>query len=187
MADIRKFLDGEGLSQLWKNIEAELKTRDNSISTLVGTDSGKSIRTIANEELVAQLIPESAKESLDTLQEIAIWIQNHPDDASTMNAAITALQQKLVLGKNGENEDATEYATVKEYVEAVESKLNNNNNNLANRVSATETAISVINGDVSTEGSLAKVLNDAKTYTDTSIQALTTSEVIEIINSAKHQ
>ena len=72
-----------------------LATLQQTITTLVGNDSGKSARTIANEELAAQLIPDSAQESLDTLQKIADWIQNHPDDASAMNAAITAIQGVL--------------------------------------------------------------------------------------------
>ena len=50
------------------------------VDTLIGSDTGKSVRTIANEELAAQLIPESAQESLDTLAEIAAWIQEHPDE-----------------------------------------------------------------------------------------------------------
>lgn len=62
------------------------------VTTLIGADSGKSARTIANEELAAQLIPENAKESLDTLAELAAWIQSHPDDAAAMNNAIKALQ-----------------------------------------------------------------------------------------------
>ena len=61
------------------------------VDTLIGSDTGKSVRTIANEELAAQLIPEGAQESLDTLTEIANWIQEHPDDASAMNTAITKL------------------------------------------------------------------------------------------------
>ena len=55
-------------------------------------DSGKSARTIANEELAAQLIPDDAQESLNTLQEVADWIQDHPGDAAAMNTAITAIQ-----------------------------------------------------------------------------------------------
>lgn len=85
------------------------------VTTLIGEDTGKSVRTIANEELAKQLIPEGAQESLDTLAEIAAWIQDHPGDASAMNAAITALQNKVVLGTDAEG---TEYATVKAYVEA---------------------------------------------------------------------
>lgn len=69
-----------------------LATLQQTITTLVGNDSGKSARTIANEELAAQLIPDDAQDSLNTLQEIADWIQDHPDDAAAMNTAITAIQ-----------------------------------------------------------------------------------------------
>ena len=68
------------------------------VSTLEGDDAGKSVRTIANEELAKQLSVEDAKESLDTLAEIAAWIQSHPDDASAMNEAIVALQNKVDTG-----------------------------------------------------------------------------------------
>lgn len=64
------------------------------VDTLIGDDANKSVRTIANEELVKQLIPENADASLDTLQEIAAWIQDHPSDASEMNSKITALEGK---------------------------------------------------------------------------------------------
>lgn len=64
------------------------------VDTLIGDDANKSVRTIANEELVKQLIPENADASLDTLQEIATWIQEHPSDASEMNSKITALEDK---------------------------------------------------------------------------------------------
>jgi hypothetical protein len=76
-------------------IQAHKDAVDAKVTTLIGTDADKSVRTIANEELAAQLIPEGAKESLNTLQEIAAWIQSHPDDASAMNAAIEALQTKV--------------------------------------------------------------------------------------------
>lgn len=73
-------------------IDANISTVNGKVTTLIGSDAAKSVRTIANEELATQLIPQSAKESLDTLQEIAAWIQSHPDDASAMNTAITNLQ-----------------------------------------------------------------------------------------------
>lgn len=79
-------------------VKADLATVTGKVNTLVGADTNKSVRTIANEELAAQLVPEGAKESLDTLAEIAAWIQAHPDDASAMNAAITALQNKVDTG-----------------------------------------------------------------------------------------
>lgn len=74
-----------------KAVDAAATTLESKVTTLIGSDAAKSVRTIANEELAAQLIPASAKESLDTLQEIATWIQQHPDDAAAMNTAITNL------------------------------------------------------------------------------------------------
>lgn len=64
-------------------------------TVLVGDDTNKSARMIANEELAKQLIPESAKESLDTLAEIAAWIQAHPDDAATINSELTTVKNKV--------------------------------------------------------------------------------------------
>ena len=55
-----------------------------------------SIKTVI-EEL---LIPENAKESLDTLEEISAWIQNHPEDAASMNAKIVALQESAHTHEN---------------------------------------------------------------------------------------
>ena len=94
----------------------DAKAAKTTVDTLIGSDTGKSVRTIANEELAAQLIPEGAQESLDTLTEIAAWIQAHPGDAASMNAAITKLQT-IVAGIGGEEDD---YATV---VAAIEGKL----------------------------------------------------------------
>ena len=46
------------------------------------------------------LIPENAKETLDTLEEISAWIQSHPDDAASMNAQIVALQESAHTHEN---------------------------------------------------------------------------------------
>lgn len=97
-----------------KASQSDLTTLDGKVTTLIGSDTSKSVRTIANEELAAQLIAANADESLDTLQEIAAWIQSHPDDASAMNAAIEALEDKLELGLDANDQ---EYTTVKAYVE----------------------------------------------------------------------
>lgn len=98
------------------DLDTALKAVVTNVGTLVGTDSGKSVRNIAAEELAAQLIPDDAKDSLNTLQEIADWIQDHPDDASAMNTALTKLQA-VVAGIGGEDDD---YQTV---VAAIEGKI----------------------------------------------------------------
>lgn len=66
-----------------------------AVDTLIGADTGKSARTIAAEELASQLIPANAQEALNTLSEIAAWIQEHPEDAAAINEAIAALQAKV--------------------------------------------------------------------------------------------
>ena len=162
---------------------------DAKVTTLIGSDVNKSVRTIANEELAAQLIPSNAAESLDTLQEIAAWIQNHPGDASAMNSAIKALKTKTELGKytpEGQSE-AVEYATVKAYVEAVKKELATNATGLEGRVKANEDAIATINGDSNTTGSINKALADAKAYTDNKTQSMSNQEIETIIAAAKAQ
>lgn len=77
---------------------SDLTTLQGKVTTLIDGDADKSVRTIANEELAKQLIADGAQESLDTLAEIAAWIQDHPDDAAAMNEAITALQAKVNTG-----------------------------------------------------------------------------------------
>lgn len=76
-------------------LTTRMTAAEGKITTLVGDDASKSVRTIANEELAKQLIPGDAKESLDTLGEIAAWIQKHPDDAASMNKKITDLTTKV--------------------------------------------------------------------------------------------
>lgn len=89
-----------------------------SIATLNGSDTGKSVRAIANEELAAQLITPDAQESMNTLQEIAAWIQKHPEDASAMNASIAKLQGVLA-GIGGDSGKATVVAYVTDAIAAL--------------------------------------------------------------------
>lgn len=77
-----------------KTLTDSLAATDGKVTTLIGTDTNKSARAIAAEEIAKQLIPENAGESLDTLQEIAAWIQSHPGEAADMNKKITALETK---------------------------------------------------------------------------------------------
>ena len=114
-----------------------------NVGTLIGSDTGKSARTIANEELAAQLIPADAQDSLNTLQEIADWIQDHPADASAMNTAITKLQA-IVAGIGGEDDD---YATV---IAAIEGKIAAAMESIS--AGATKVEASETNGNIKIDG-----------------------------------
>lgn len=113
------------------------------VDVLIGTDTGKSARTIANEELTKQLIPEGAQESLDTLTEIAQWIQDHPDDAAAMNTAIAKLNE-IAAGIGGEEDD---YATV---MAAIEGKITAAMAGIAQ--GATKVEKSDVNGNIKING-----------------------------------
>lgn len=116
------------------------------VNTLIGTDTGKSVRAIANEELAVQLIAEDAKESLDTLAEIAAWIQSHPDDASAMNAAITALQN--LVGTLPEGVASTTVVSyIKEYCDAAIAALSIGDYAKAADLTAAVARIAALEGD----------------------------------------
>lgn len=109
---------------------------DGKVTTLVGEDANKSVRTIANEELAKQLIAEGAQESLDTLAEIAAWIQSHPDDAAAMNEAIEALKAKVDTGDKNVSvyvADAIAALSIGDYAKAADLIA------MGNRVTALET------------------------------------------------
>ena len=76
------------------------KAYEGKVDTLIGTDTSKSVRTIAAEEIAAELADPNRDTAFDTLKEIADWIQAHPADAAAMNTAITALQTKTTLGND---------------------------------------------------------------------------------------
>lgn len=98
--DQLKFLRGDGT---WATVTAELSPSDaadisqlkTQVATLIGDDPNKSVAEIVTDKVAELLIPEDAQESLNTLQEIADWIQDHPSDAAEINSNITLLQTKV--------------------------------------------------------------------------------------------
>lgn len=134
-------------------LQGNIDTVSGVVNTLVGTDTSKSVRTIANEELAAQLIPENASESLNTLQEIAAWIQNHPGDASAMNKAIEDLE--TLVGTLPEGVIAsTVIGYIQEAVGAEKSRAEGVESGLNTRLAAVE-------GAVGTEGSVKSMIDSA--------------------------
>lgn len=126
-------------------VKADLTAVTGKVTTLVGADANKSVRTIANEELAAQLVPEGAKESLNTLAEIAAWIQAHPDDAAAMNAAITALQNKVDTGDKNVSayvSDAIAALNIGDYAKAADLTA------LAARVTTLESTTATLGTDI---------------------------------------
>ena len=84
------------------NIDLSEYVKSTELDSIISGDTGKTIREIANEEIASKLISEGAQESLDTLEEIAAWIQSHPEDAASMNEAIVNLEKSAHTHGNKE-------------------------------------------------------------------------------------
>ena len=101
-----------------EELQGNIDEVSGKVTTLIGEDANKSVRTIANEELAKQLVAEGAKEALDSLEEIAAWIQAHPDDAAAMNKAIEDLEALV-----GELPSGVTATTIVGYIAEVKADL----------------------------------------------------------------
>lgn len=146
--------------------QTDLDATDGKVDTLIGTDTGKSARTIANEELAKQLIPENAKESLDTLAELAAWIQSHPDDVTAINKAISDLT--ALVGTLPESATATDVvAYIKEYADGAIAALKIGDYAKAADLTALAARVTALETDTHTHTN--KALLDTYTQTETDL------------------
>lgn len=144
-------------------LQGAIDVEKGRVDVLVGDDANKSVRTIANEELAKQLIAEGAQEALDTLGEIAAWIQAHPGDAAAMNKAIedlTALVGTLPEGATattvvGYIDEAIAALKIGDYAKASDLLA------LTDRVKAMEDKVATWDAAEQNAKDYAKGLNDA--------------------------
>lgn len=96
--DQNKFLRGDAT---WVNPTAAVEA---ILNTLVGTDTNKSIRTIAQEETAK--IVDGAPAAFDTLKEIAAWIANNHNasDIVALDNRVDSLEDEI-FGTFDENDN----------------------------------------------------------------------------------
>ena len=127
----KTYIDGQinGLGALagksevaYSDLAAALKTlidgkaTQTTVDTLIGDDTGKSVRTVASEE-VAKIVA-GADKSYDTLKEIADWIMSDTTGAAKMSNDISRLDA-ILDGIGGTGEEATVVAYVTKMIEAL--------------------------------------------------------------------
>lgn len=127
----KTYIDGQidGLGTLagksevaYDDLAAALKTlidgkaAQTTVNTLIGEDTGKSVRTISSEE-VAKIVA-GADKSYDTLKEIADWILSDTTGAAKMANDITRLDG-ILAGIGGTDEEATVVAYVTKMINAL--------------------------------------------------------------------
>lgn len=115
----------EALRTAYEQADADMGAR---IAVIEGEDAGKSMRTVAAAE-VAKVVA-SAPDSLNTLEEIAAWIEKHPEDVAAMNAAIEKNTSDIAtnadaIAKNAEDvaKNAEEIAKNAEDIVGLNSKV----------------------------------------------------------------
>ena len=124
--DMTKHVNGEALKAFGADIlnyEKGITDAVNSVvNTLVGSDANMSVRSIANAELAAQLLSGKADADFKTLQELAAWLEDHPETVAGINAKILALQN-ITAGIGGEGEKATIVAYVTDVISAAQADI----------------------------------------------------------------
>ena len=151
-------------------------------------DEGKSVRTIAAEEVAT--IVAGASESYDTLKEIADWIAAHPTDAAEYNARITANEQAIekintTIEKNEET-TAAALTDLDTRVDALEAK----NATIDSALQQADIVTGSTNGTISVKGAEVAVagLQDAAYVTvdslNTTAQGYATTAKNEVVGDA---
>ena len=107
-------------------LKKQIDDNSSAISTLNGTGAGSVTKTVddAIDEFAKKISDDGV---VNTFKELVDWVASHGAEAAEMAGAISALQDKVVLGTHEVDGEQVEYATVKQYVEAVIAGLGMNN------------------------------------------------------------
>lgn len=159
-----------------------LESVQDAVNKLIGNVDGDetlSAREIARDELARQLLEggeegETAGESFETLKELAAWLEQHPDDVATMNAAIAELQ-KVVAGYSSTGTTiANAFQTVDQAIEGLKGD------------SATKTELQeVVNAQALINSGFTKSIKDEVKAREEAISGVTESISTEAGERAK--
>lgn len=133
MADLKKFLDQQGVSTLWTKIAEK-----------VATD-------IESEQSRAILAEQTIASDLADLKEYVGTIPDSYAEADVIAYVNKKAEETLAAAQGGSSETA---ASVKQQLDTYKAENDT-------KVNANTTALATLNGDASTEGSVAKTVADA--------------------------
>lgn len=141
-SDFNKYLRGDGT---WSNpteaVEASILHLQGQVTTLIGSDVDRSVRSIATDiatkiagDYYNQIL-NNAPETLDTLGEIAAWIETHPDldDIVQLIQRVGSLETDVSELKPQVSELQTNLGTLTQKVNGLQlsfETLETNHNNL---------------------------------------------------------
>ena len=156
----------------------QVETNKQAIVTLNGSDTGKSVREVVQDEVSKQLESENISDSFDTLKEMAEWLSSHPEDVIELQNSIKAIADDYLT-----SDDKEEIQNIIEENELIiaETCINLNNrisnlegkNNIIDNALQSEDIVSgSANGTISVKGSDVAVKGLASAaYTEASAYA----------------
>ena len=165
-------------------IAVDAQTKANTLIGNNASDTNKSVRDIAN--LVISEALTDGGEDFDTLQEIAAWIKDHPEDAAAMNAAIDSIKQNLgytVNESGAEVVPATVDNRIAAAISSAEQEINDQIAALNNKVdtddqkvseyveAAKQAAISAAQADATSKANAAQAAAEATAAADATAKA----------------
>lgn len=143
-------------------VKQDISKNASAIATLVGSvdgDNTKSVRAIAVEEVTKVI--DGAPEALDTLKEIADWINDDEAGAAKLAADVVANADAI---KAINHEDTGILAIAKAYADSEVAKVSANVSNVASKVDTNVTTLATLVGadkDQSIRAIATSVANDA--------------------------
>lgn len=174
MADTKYYLDEAGLRALWEKLNsrdqtivAKIAANKDAIDLLNATGEdgaaaplGSVQRTVADE--IARIVGD-APDSLDTIYELAAWIDSNPNGAAAMNALIQANKDEIDKIKTllGFQEEENEVTSAR--LDAIETKNTNQDARLDDLEAALGTGGT---GDDSISQKVANLTEQVETNTE---------------------
>lgn len=137
-------------------------TLNSKVTTLIGSDSSKSVRTIASEEAskAVATVVNNAPSAFDTLKEISDWIGTHSDDAMRMDLQITANQNAISALTPRVTQLESDYSTLNGNVTG----LQQNMTSALGDVSTLKTTVKNIQDGVTAVGNSSKLNGQNAAY-----------------------
>ena len=154
------------------SVKADGVSQKEKLDTLIGEDTSKSVRKIANEELAAQLLTGKADADFKTLKELAAWLEDHPEEVSAINLSIKNLQDLVgSIPADDGSESVIKY--IQKLVKAEEDRATGAETGIDSRLKDVESAL----GD---SGSVDERISEAINALDYTYDGVATDIVVGV-------
>ena len=124
-------------------VATQVETNKQAIATLNGSDTGKSVREVVQDEVTKQLESENISDSFDTLREMAEWLSSHPEDVVELQNSIKAITDDYLTSNDKEE--------IQNIIEENELIIAETCINLNNRISNLEDKNNIIDNALQSE------------------------------------